>query len=165
MTPVPGEVGIFPFTAWKRKLCPGLNRTRVSNRLRPVLHHILYCQHFLLTVRSHSMIEHNIGIDFHFRLMQSCHGFQIFCLCSIFRSDGPFLIKFSQIIGIIHAITDITFPTGSFISRRQPDPGKAQFRPAFRHRRTTLPMLLILRQIPLKRLQQCFIFQSVRLLS
>ena len=165
MTPVPGEIGILSFSSRKCELRPGLDRTGIRNSLIPVIPGVLHRQHFFLRVRAQPVVQHDIGHHFDSSPMQRCDGFKILRACSIFRRDSALLIKFSQIIRIIHAVADVAFSACPFIGRRQPDAADSQRSPAFRHRGASFPMLLILGQIPLEGLQQRFIFQVNRLLS
>ena len=136
MAPVPGEIGILSFSSRKCELRPGLDRTGIRNSLIPVIPGVLHRQHFLPARPRPAGGSARYRPSLRFQPDAALRQLQDTRACSIFRRDSALLIKFSQIVCIIHAVADVAFSACAFIGRRQPDAADSQRGPAPPSRRT-----------------------------
>ena len=76
--------------------------------------------HLFGFIRAHAMVEHDIGQYLQVRQVQHADGRQVFGTRSVLGAHRALLVKLTQVIGIIYAVSHIVDTGAALVGGRQP---------------------------------------------
>ena len=153
---VPDEITILACPAREGKSGPDVDLLLPANLLITIVRRVSDRCNLFQLITTHTVIENDIRVDPDAFLMEGVNSIYIFIFGTVLGTDSILLIKFTQIVHIVHTVA-YTILGSAFISRRQPDISNAQLSQIRGFRCTALPPEAIIWKIPFKVLHHGFI--------
>ncbi|MNJ44900.1 hypothetical protein D3C77_399720 [compost metagenome] len=120
MRPSPFEGGILIASPREIIFRPGFNAVAARGFLVAVITGNLHRIAILRAVPAHFMVDYNVAIYQDIIVMKRSYRLLQLALRAILRANRTLLIKFAQVIQVIHTVADIINPRMPLISWWQP---------------------------------------------
>ena len=114
----PDKIGISAFSSREIKNGPGGDLFDACCFLFPVSCITFFGIYYFCSVSTNLVIQYDISININSIFLTGMDCSQIFRFCAIFGCNTAFLVKFAEVVQIIHRITDTVCTIGIFVSRR-----------------------------------------------
>ena len=79
-------------------------------------------------VRAHAMVQDDVGKHLDTCLLERPYGGQVLLLGTILGGNATFLVKLSEVVGVVDAVSHIILTSLALVGGREPDTGDADGR-------------------------------------
>ena len=116
----PDEIAVLACAARKGEARKNDGRNFGRIGLGAVVGVVAVYGHLFGFIRAHAMVEHDIGQYLQVRQVQHADGRQVFGTRSVLGAHRALLVKLTQVIGIIYAVSHIVDTGAALVGGRQP---------------------------------------------